>query len=101
MKKLLASVLIALLFPIFAGVANAAPFLVCNPDPAATSYVVDIDGAETEVPAPLHMDLDGVSAGEHQIRAKARNIRGDSAYTPFLTYPAECGVPSGLRLSSD
>ncbi len=97
MKKLALVIFLVL----FAVPVYAAPFLVCDPDPVVTSYVVDIDGVETEVPAPLHMDLSDVSAGEHQIRAKARNIRGDSEYTPFLTLPAVCAVPTLLRLTSE
>ena len=61
-----------------------APFLVCDPDPAVTEYLVNLNGQGwVSTPAPLHYDLSDVNAGAHTIEVKAKNEWGQSVSVPF------------------
>jgi hypothetical protein len=84
-------------------VAFANPFLVCDPDPDATSYLVKLDGlAEVETPAPLKFDLAGVSVGNHRVEVKAKNNLwgATSEASPFEFSRPSLSV-TNIRLSAD
>ena len=52
---------------------QAQPFLVCDEQPDAESYLVILnDGAEIETPAPLHYDLSSLEPGQYVVTAKAK-----------------------------
>lgn len=60
--------------------ALASPFLVCDPQPTATYYLVSLDnGPWIRTPAPLHFDLEGIAPGPHSVSVKAANDAGESA----------------------
>ena len=98
MKKLLTIMVILL----FAATVWAAPFLVCTPDPAATSYLIKVNGtAAIELPAPLHWDLAPLNDGQYNLEVAAKNIWGQSIYVPFDFNKAVPGTPQGIGLSQE
>lgn len=104
------------LFPV---VAQAAPFLVCEPVPTnvagtavPTEYVVTISGLASPITTPavaagtnavaLKLDLGPLNlSGSRTVSAKAKNAWGESAASASLTFTAgPPTVPSGLGLSA-
>ena len=95
MKKL-----IVLFILVIAGIASASPFLVCDVDPAATSYIVVMDsGDEIETPAPLHYNLVDIANGTHVVEVRAKNIWGVSSPSPFEFTKGLPGSPSNIELN--
>ena len=97
MKRL---VLLALL--LLPGLAWSAPFLICDPPPAAdqiTRYEIAIGSATVSTPAPLHYDLTSVPAGAHTWQIKACSLWECSAAVPFaFTRPGKVGAPAGFGI---
>jgi hypothetical protein len=104
MKKL-----ISLLIPLFATLsAHAAPFLVCDPYPKATSSlqavskftVTGLGASAITVPATvnsdgtqvLHYDLSALPNGTYTVTAAAVNGFGGSAVSAPFTFTS--GIPS-------
>ncbi len=85
------------------GMADAAPFLVCDAEPNVDSCVVEVDGVEFPTPYPLHYDLAGIATGNHTVRARFVNaLWGASEWSDPLDFTRpSLGVPSGLGLSAD
>jgi len=109
MSKVLTGIFLLAFCIFMAGSAFAAPYLVCDPQTNVTSYIVTLDGTETEVPAQdlgngtvrLHFDLASVTEGEHHVEVRAKNIWGVSDPVPFdftKTLPA---LPSGFSISTE
>jgi len=95
MKKL-----IVLFILVMAGIVSASPFLVCDVDPAATSYIIVMDsGDEIETPAPLHYDLVGINNGTHVVEVRAKNLWGESSSVPFEFTKELPGSPSNIELN--
>ena len=95
MKKL-----IVLFILVMASVVSASPFLVCDVDEAATSYIVVMDsGDEIETPAPLHYDLVEITSGTHVVEVRAKNIWGVSSPSPFEFTKELPANPSNIELS--
>lgn len=90
MKKLFV-VLFALACIFLAGTLHASPFLVCDPQPDATHYVVVFDGVEETIPyntdypggLVILKDLTGIADGPHNVEVWAKNIWGLSDPVPF------------------
>lgn len=96
MKKLLIIFAICL---VICGQAFAAPFVVCDPDSTATSYIVILDsGEEIETPIPLHFDLSGIDEGSHIVEVRAKNIWGVSSAVPLEFTKALPQSPTNMRL---
>jgi hypothetical protein len=92
--------------------ALAAPFLVCDTDSEATSYVYvevatsgihpgcgisQVEGKEeVVVAAPLYYDLSSLTRGTHHWCVKARNDSGDSDYVPYQITRAAGGAGVGM-----
>lgn len=105
-----------LAFLLLAGLAQASPYLVCDPVPTTgvqpTSYLVTIDGAAAvEVAAfrladnsvRLSYDLSAVAVGNHTVTVKAKTIWGESsASAPFVfARPSQnASAPVGISISA-
>jgi len=106
MKKLFLLTMIVLLFVVFGGLANAGPYLVCDPPSTAeqiTSYEVFQDGTslavvDAETDGSLRYDLIGIAPGTYEWTAIAKNAWGSSALPDPYVSPALAGVPSNIRL---
>ena len=105
MKKILALIAGILLI---AGIAQAAPFLVCDSNPDATKYILEMDGTELpegvcEIDGSIKHDLASyLNTGSHTVRAKAGNIWGWSTYSDPFNFNANApGAPTGVGLSAD
>ena len=95
-------ILAILLVLALTGIALAAPFLVCTPDPDAENYLIKVNGAtEIEVPAPLHWDVGPLSDGQYQLEVAAKNMWGISTYVPFDFNKKVPGSPLGIGLSPE
>ena len=99
MKKI---ILLAIAFCFIYTAAMAAPFLVCDDPPAeeqVTGYECFQDGVSRgTTPAPLHLDLEGVTPGAYNFTCTAINIWGASSPSNPYVSPAESNIPVGLRL---
>lgn len=107
MKRLLPAMLIILSL---ASVAQAAPFLVSDPQIGVTYYRVSLDGGVTwsdSTPDPtgqygVKLDLVGITDGVHNVKAQACNIWGCSTdSSPFAFDVQRCGAPQMLRLLNE
>jgi hypothetical protein len=102
---------------------TAAPYVVCDRQTAATTYVSTADGVVTTLPATngwvqnnkvyltdpggtttlVHVlnDVSGVSVGNHDYSVKACNSWGEcSVAVPFaFTRPLSPTAPTGIKLS--
>lgn len=71
--------------------AQADPYLICDPATNVTHYVVTLDGDTSTVPAfdlgdgtlMLKYDLAGIPTGPHNVAVKAKNLWGESTSVPF------------------
>lgn len=104
MKKLLLAVVA---FFLMVGMAWSAPFLVCDPNPGAEKYVLEVDGVEQAEAACLadgsfKHDMSFWAGGNHTLRAKAGNVWGWSIYSDPFNFNADApGVPSGFGFSAE
>ena len=104
MKKLLLA-LVAFFF--MCGMAWSAPFLVCDPNPGATKYILEMDGVELpegvcEVDGSFKHDMAAWVGGDHTVKAKAGNVWGWSIYSDPFDFNADVpGVPSGFGFSAE
>ena len=92
---------VILLIVLWASVAGAAPFLVCDPDPACDYYKVYADGGpiQEDAPAPLRYDLIVAPIGGIAYTAECCNVEGCSAQSdPYLSLGVP-GSPSNLRIN--
>ena len=83
------------------GVANAAPFLICDPDPACETYNVYADGVllQADAPAPLSYDLVFSPPGGIAYTAECCNVEGCSDLSdPYISLGVP-GSPQSLRIS--
>ena len=92
--------------------ANAFPFLVCDPQTNVDNYVIynvsgttcapaDISGkTPVDTPYPLHYDLGGLPQGAFHMCIAAENSWGQSNLVPFGDSKAFPGAPVNLRLSN-
>lgn len=106
LKKILLMLCCSLLF---VSLAIAAPFLVCDPQTKATSYMISLDGSEPqEVPAQdmgdnttrVHYDLADLLDGNHTGTVAAKNMWGESGPVPFGFNKTVPDLPSVLTLSA-
>jgi hypothetical protein len=89
MRKLF--LLVFFIFFLFLPVlAFSSPYLVCDPNPGATKYILEMDGVELPEGVCLEdgsfkVDMaDYANTGEHTVRAKAGNLWGWSDWSvPF------------------
>jgi len=91
-------VYVVLFLPLMAwpAMARASPFLVCDPQPTATYYMVSLDnGPWVRTPAPLHYDLAGIAEGPHHIEVKAGNDAGDESAPASLDFNKQFPVNPG------
>lgn len=106
MKKILMFLFVLLLsWPLS---AFASPFLVCNPDPGATYFVVTglpvpLDGSNILVQSDASLKFDVSTCpvgGPWTVTAKACNDWGCSAASPPFVFsrPAALSIPTNLRL---
>ncbi|MDA3808643.1 MAG: hypothetical protein PF440_12120 [Thiomicrorhabdus sp.] len=102
-KGLMIGLAISMVFWVCAYQVFAAPFIVCDVDPEATSYVVQLDsGQQVEVPAPLHYDLNGIEEGAHVAQVWAKNVWGLSENASPLEFTkALPQSATNTRLSSE
>ena len=86
----------------FVGMAYADPWLISDPNPGATVYILEMDGVELpqeacESDGSIRVDMAPYVGGDHTLRAKAGNIWGYSAYSDPFDFNADIpGVPSGF-----
>ena len=86
------------------GLAQAEPFLVCDPQENVDSYVLSVNGGEeVQTPYPLHYDLGplNLSDGNNSLIVRAKNVWGESASVPFDFTKGLSGSPQGVGLSSE
>ena len=91
----------------FWSIAQAAPFLVCDPQENVTSYIVTMNGVTEESLAQdmgnnttrLHYDLEGITSGAYDCNVTAKNMWGASAPVPFSFKKILPGCPSVLDIS--
>ena len=82
------------------GLAQAAPFLVCDPQIGVDKYVLDIDGVETteiaaQADGSLRYDMAAyINTGNHTVKAKAGNIWGWSIYSDPFVFDADTPSPA-------
>jgi hypothetical protein len=101
MKKLILMVICGFILAM-ASMAWGSPFLVCTVDPAATNYLIKVNGtAAIEVPAPLHWDVGSLADGTYNLEVAAKNIWGESIFVPFDFNKALPGSPFGIGLSAE
>ncbi len=112
----------AVLFVFLAvGVAEPAPYLICDPNESVSGYVLTLDGSESRVPVqpgwakdnkfyasdpgggtPCHliMDLAGVPEGEHKLEIRSYyGTWGVSEAVPFGFSKPTISKPQGTRLA--
>jgi len=79
--------------------AQAAPFLVCDPDPDCETYNVYADGVLLgSTPAPLSWDLVTSPPGGIAYTAECCNAEGCSAASnPYISLGVP-GIPLNLRM---
>lgn len=105
MKKLLFGLVFVLAFSVSA--VFAAPFLVCDPQPSAEKYILEINGVQTaefsaQMDGSVRYDLVGLVEGDFTIKAKVGNIWGWSDWSlPLVDTKALPQGPTGLRVSSE
>ena len=104
MKKLLMLGIIVFFF--MCGMAQAAPFLVCDPNPGAIKYILEMDGVELpegvcEADGSIRYDMAAyINTGNHTVRAKAGNLWGWSIYSDPFVFDADTpSAASGVGLS--
>ena len=91
--------LVIYIFILTTTIIYASPFLVCDPDPKATEYIIVFDGATITTPAPLNLDLESITEGEHVLEVRAKNTWGVSSAVPF-TFTKELPLtPTNIGLS--
>lgn len=102
MRTIIALVIVLAL----AGVASAAPFLVCDPQDGVETYqLTGLGSAAVEVAAQadgsLSYDLGSLAAGKYSLGVKAcAGVWGCSASATFaLSKPASIASPANVRLS--
>jgi hypothetical protein len=105
MKKVLLFVFFVF-FLLLPALAWCSPFLVCDPNPGATKYILEMDGVELpegvclEDGSFLHDMAIYANTGEHTVRAKAGNLWGWSDWSVPFDFNTEIpGIPSGIGLS--
>ena len=105
MKRLFGVLMVGVIL-LFTAMVDAAPFLVCDPQPNATQYIVEFDGVvetvtyNTDGPggSVLLKDLAGIDDGPHAVIVRAMNFWGLSDPVPF-DFVKELPVnPSGVAL---
>jgi len=85
--------------------ANAAPFLVCDPQSGVVGY--EITGLATPVnfvaqpDGSLKYDLSGVASGTYNLTVAACNMWGCSSTVPFVFNKAIPAAPAGLRIAAE
>jgi len=93
------TLVISLIIVAAATLAYAGPYLVCDPDPVAESYVVVLDnGEQIETPAPLRYDLANIDEGQHVVEVQAKNKWGVSSAVPLEFQKTLPVSPTNLRL---
>ena len=91
---------IIIIFLFLAGIANAAPYLTCNPDPNCEYYKVIADGQEIadRVPAPLWFDLKDMTPGTISFEAECCNYWGcKKTENPYISKDKPLS-PTNLRM---
>lgn len=87
-----------------AGLVNAAPFLICDPQNGVDTYNIYIDGTSVanditaEPDGSVRYDLQGITPGQYQFTAEACNVWGCSEVSDPFVSPAATAKPSGLLL---
>ena len=106
MKKILVFLIGFILLSV--GPLYAAPFLVCDPNPDATKYVLEMDGVELsegvcEADGSIRYDMASyLNTGNHTVRAKAGNLWGWATYSDPFNFNANApGAHIGVGLSAD
>jgi hypothetical protein len=101
---------LALLIMLIPSVVFGSPFLVCDPIQQSfevTEFILEIDGQVISVPPEvlpdgtfrIFYDLAGITNGNHTIRAKAKNIWGESSWSaPFDFTSGMPTIPGGYRI---
>jgi hypothetical protein len=98
----------------FCAVGWSAPFLVCDPYPKTgtqpDSFTVVPDGGtpvsvpvttNTDGSVSLHMDLAGISTGNHNYTVTAHSAMwGDSAPVPFAFQKSVPSSPTGIQIKA-
>ena len=105
MKKLLFLSIMLTAVVLFAALALASPFLICDPQTNVTHYVITGD-INVTVPATdlgdgtvrLQYDLAGITEGTFNLQVKAKNIWGESVAVPFDFVKAIPAVPEVIRI---
>ena len=104
-KKVLALIAGILLL---AGICQAQPFLVCDPQPNVREYELDIDGTiitgiQAELDYSLKYPMDAWMGGTHNVIGRAKNIWGWGPWnTDPFTFNADApGAPSGYGFSAE
>jgi len=100
-----------IIFLLMAGIAGAAPFLVCDPpDPAdqVIYYIVYQDGVEifratiengaVRADGSLGMDLQAITPGAYTWTVRAGNVWEESGLSDPYISPSGAGVPQNTRM---
>lgn len=103
-KKILLTAVVLAAFGLLVawGSAQAAPFLVCNPQEGVVGY--EITGIETpgaiaaQTDGSLKYDLAAVPSGSYTLTVAACNVWGCSSTAPFVFTKQVPSAPAGLRL---
>jgi hypothetical protein len=90
---------------VLATVSQAAPFMVCDPNPGATSYQLTGPAwvpttVTAQADGSIKLDVAASTIGANNLTVKACNsVWGCSTAVPFaFTRPAAISVPGGLEL---
>lgn len=85
--------------------AQAAPFLVCNPQEGVAGYeITGLGEPVTFVAQPdgsLKYDLSSVNSGTYTLTVAACNVWGCSSTAPFGFSKQAPSVPAGLRIATE
>lgn len=93
---------IVLLIVFWAGAVNAAPYLVCDPDPNCETYKIyaDEELLQSDLPAPLNYDLVTSPPGGISYTAECCNEEGCSDPSdPYISLGVP-GPPQNLRMDT-
>ena len=87
-------VLLGISVSLMASWSYAAPFVVTEPMTVdITECDFELDGTVTTVPAEVDesckLDLAGIKVGDHAVKVKARNLWGESEYSPPFLFPKQ------------
>ena len=97
--------LFVIMFLIMPLIVNAGPFLICDPNPTAETYLIEGSITASNIIAEgdgsIKYDLAGIAEGLFNIQVSACNLWGCSTPVPFSFTKALPQSSTGMRLNPE